>query len=137
MARPTKYTPQRVEAILKALRAGNTETNAAAYAEIHYDTCWMWKRHKPKFAEAIEKAQADAQALMVERVVDAAKTNWTAAAWWLERRYPQEWGKVERLEITLKDQIAAVAEELALSPEAAAALHADVAQYLQAARRQR
>ena len=33
-----------------------------------------------------------------ERLIAGSKTDWKAAAWYLERKYPQEWGK--RLEVS-------------------------------------
>src|SRR5688572_13192014 len=121
MARPTKMTPGAREAVLLALRSGNTETAAAAYASVDYDT---YRRHKIKdteFRAAIEKAQADAQAEAVGRVRGAMGEQWTAAAWWLERRYPSDWGRVDRLELLLRKEAAEVADALGLEKAAAVA----------------
>jgi hypothetical protein len=69
-------------------------------------------RAKPKdsetpfaeFADAIQKAQADAETRNVALIAKAAQDGtWTAAAWWLERKYPERWGRKERHEVTGKD----------------------------------
>lgn len=46
------------------------------------------------FAEAVKKARAESQAhhlMNIRRAADAG--TWQASAWYLERRYPDEWGR--------------------------------------------
>ena len=52
------------------------------------------------FAIEVEKARGFAEVQNVEVIRKASQDNWTAAAWWLERTNPQNWGKVQRTEIT-------------------------------------
>lgn len=56
-----------------------------------------------EFFESVKKAEAQAVARNVAVIQSAAKDSWQAAAWWLERKYPQEWGKKDRLEHVGKD----------------------------------
>ena len=35
---------------------------------------------------------------------DASETTWQAAAWWLERRFPDRWGRKQRHEISGGDK---------------------------------
>lgn len=65
-------------------------------AGVHFDTLYAWLK-KPTLSDAIKKAEADAEIEMVEQVRKAAKRTWTAAAWWLERKVPNDWGKRERV----------------------------------------
>lgn len=103
MARPSKRSPEREQVILNALRLGNTRTAAAAYAEVHRDTFYEWLGD-PTFSDAVEKAEADAEARFVGQIVKAAHDGtWTAAAWWLERRRREHYGKQERVEVTGAD----------------------------------
>jgi hypothetical protein len=46
-----------------------------------------------EFAADIEKAQGSAIAFNVGIVRRAASKQWQAAAWWLERRYPDDFGR--------------------------------------------
>lgn len=89
--RPTKKTPERIAAILKALRAGNTRAASARFAEIHRDTLHDWMQTDPSFSDAVEKAEADAEVRFVTRIATAAEETWQAAAWWLERRRPDDY----------------------------------------------
>jgi hypothetical protein len=89
--RPTKKTPERVDAILRALKAGNTRKAAACFAEIHVDTFYEWMKADPSFSDAVEKSEADAEVRFVTRIATAAEETWQAAAWWLERRRPDDY----------------------------------------------
>jgi hypothetical protein len=101
MARPTKRTPETEAAILDALRAGNTRTDAALIAGLNPHTLSDWCKRFPQFSAAVEKAEAEARARMVAIVAKAAVHTWTAAAWYLERRDPEHFGRRDRLDMTL------------------------------------
>lgn len=104
MARPSKRTPEREQVILNALRLGNTRTAAAAYAEVDRVNLWRWIEDDATFRNAVEKAEADAEARFVGQIVKAAHDGtWTAAAWWLERRRRADYGKQERVEVSGPD----------------------------------
>ena len=106
MSRPpqSKYTPECVETILTALRAGNTRTASSAYARISLDTFSAWTKRYSDFLGAVEKAEADAEVAMVANIRKVVgEGTWTAAAWWLERRRYKDWGKIDRVEHTGAD----------------------------------
>jgi hypothetical protein len=44
-----------------------------------------------RFAEDLEKAEAEAETLTMSAIVHAGKADWRALAWILERRGPQRW----------------------------------------------
>lgn len=99
---PTKLTPELQQKFIDALAAGNYLRVAANYAGITYTTFYRWlEKGKTigsgpyhEFCDAVEKAQADSEVARIERIIKAAKTGiWTADAWYLERRYPERWGR--------------------------------------------
>lgn len=53
---------------------------------------------KPDFSEPIKKAEATCKQRNIQLIQRAALTTWTAAAWWLERKYPKEFATRQRLE---------------------------------------
>ena len=59
--RPTKYNEDVVQRITQALRAGNTRRASCAYAGISQDTLANWLKSNSHFADAIEKAEGDAE----------------------------------------------------------------------------
>lgn len=107
IGRPTKFTPKVRELILSAVREGNYIETAAQSAGINKDTFYSWMvkgetscapKEFSDFSEAIKRARAEAeiQALAVIQVA-ANRGIWQAAAWYLERSYPDRFGRT-RLE---------------------------------------
>ena len=105
MARPTKFTQATVERLIQAIRLGATYELASKSAGISYQTFNEWRAgrlfpkgttadQKREFVEAIEKAEGDAAVQWLAKIEKAASDGeWTAAAWKLERRYPNEYGR--------------------------------------------
>ena len=113
--RPSKLTPEVQETICKYLRAGNAFKTACEAAGIGYATGKQWRqrgedRHPDRdtgedyvaFVAAVEKAEAEALARCAAVVQKAAVDGSVqAATWFLERRAPMEWGRVDRRTIAL------------------------------------
>lgn len=103
MAPKLKLTPQVEKLICDAIRAGNYQETAAAYAGISKNTFYEWlkkgRRDKTgrsvfaQFVVAVDKALADAEVRDVATIVSASAEQWQAAAWRLERKYPERWGR--------------------------------------------
>jgi hypothetical protein len=56
------------------------------------------------FFESVKKAEAQAIARNVAVIQTAAKDSWQAAAWWLERKHPHEWGKSIKVDDERKEE---------------------------------
>lgn len=109
MTRPIALTPDRQEKLLEAIRAGNYIQTACTYAGISKQTYYNWKHtaetpDAPEWAvdlfDAIENARAQAEVRNVALIQRAATTQWQAAAWWLERSFPQQFGRINRVEMS-------------------------------------
>jgi hypothetical protein len=51
-----------------------------------------------EFREAVKEAEAKSEVLTVGRIQQAAAGGtWTAAAWYLERKYPDRWGRKDHV----------------------------------------
>ncbi len=96
MPRRSKYTPEVVSRVCELLAEGNTRKTASLLAGISYETFRQWLQTKPAFSAAVQKAEAEAEARHVAIIRQAAAKTWQAAAWWLERRRPEEWGDRSR-----------------------------------------
>jgi transposase len=110
---PLKLTPERQCAICDAIRAGVRPEIAAAYNGAGARTYYRWMalgraaNAEPvyqEFLEAVELALAEWEARDVLLIGEAAKDDWHAAAWRLERRLPKVYGKRERHEIANADE---------------------------------
>jgi transposase len=103
LGRPTKCTPEVRARVCEALSAGNTRSAAAEYAGIGETTFYRWMseddpEHR-EFREAVKKAEAIAEVRNVAIISKAAQDTWQAAAWWLERRKPADWGRRDRVSV--------------------------------------
>lgn len=116
MARPTKFTRETVEKLLRAIRMGAPYELACAHAGIHYDTFNEWQQGrfprgldedqkllKSEFSELLMRAQGDSSVRALSTIQQAmAQGNADIALKLLERRWPEHFG-VRRMEITGKD----------------------------------
>lgn len=114
----TKRTPEIDQRIRTALELGASYCAASAYAGIAYITFVRWRDMDDDFAAMIELAQGKAQVGWLAKIEKAATDgNWQAAAWKLERRYPDEYGRRDRLDININREAQRVANELGISVE--------------------
>ena len=115
--RPTILTETKMKAITDLLERGNTYTASARAVGINPTTLSKWVRRGKElsmlsreldetersfveFAHAVEKARATAEIRAVEKIRQAGDSSWQAAAWYLERANPQDWGLIRRTELT-------------------------------------
>lgn len=119
MGRMTKLTEDVQGKIIEALKHGNYQDAAAAYAGISEATFHNWmargreearriadgEKANPKeeiflaFLEAVERARSEAEVRNVMYIQRAAQEGtWQAAAWFLERSHPRKWGRKDRHE---------------------------------------
>jgi transposase len=108
---PTKFNAERAERLIQAVRGGNYLETAARYAGISYHTLrrWLLKADEPDappeyvaFKEAILKARADAEVAALAKIQKAASEGaWQASAWYLERSWPERWGRRETNRVEL------------------------------------
>jgi hypothetical protein len=101
---PQKLTPELAEQLVSLLRAGNYVAVAVRATGISRALFYQWldrgASDAPEDAEyaelraRVEEAKAHAEARHVANIANAARENWQAAAWLLERMYPERWGRV-------------------------------------------
>lgn len=120
--RPSILNEEMANAIIDLLKRGNYLATAAAYVGITPASITAWVRKGNAlsveaedreldeteqlfvwFAVEVEKARAWAEIKSVEKIRQAANETWQAAAWYLERTNPRDWGRVSRTEITGAD----------------------------------
>lgn len=107
MARTLKLTPETQDKICVAIRLGNDKKIAAALAGVSETTFYRWlemaeapnaKKEYREFRESVERAEAEAEVSRVARITQAADNGtWQAASWWLERKFPERWGRNDKI----------------------------------------
>ena len=99
--RPPKLTADVVGKILMAVRAGNYPEVAARWAGISAATYYRWcKDPRPPyvaFRAALVMADAECEVMVIGNLVRLSRTSTRAAAFLLERRWPEKWAKSRRL----------------------------------------
>jgi transposase-like protein len=129
MARPTKYTPERVARIVEALEGGNTRRAAAMAAGIDEGTLERWVRRYAGFAGAGREAEAQAEVAHVSTIKQASDSgDWRAALAWLERRRNEDWGRRDKVEIV--NSVRELARQAGATPEEEAAAVAEAERVL-------
>jgi hypothetical protein len=110
--RPTDCTPETIKKIADLISVGNYATVAARVAGIADSTYYDWlKRGRngeypfSEFSDAIKKAEADSETYRVSRIVQASAEHWQAAAWLLERKIPERWGRRDRQPVPWQDEV--------------------------------
>lgn len=94
MARKTKYTPDTVEKLTMAIKLGASYELACKFAGISEDTFANWRKRYSDFSDAIQEAEGAGVMQWLAKIEKAANDgSWQAAAWKLERRYPQTYGR--------------------------------------------
>lgn len=95
---PGKYTAATLKKLRMAIEAGMSQKRACRVAGISHETLRLW-REDPRKADAltalIEEAEAAFEQRMLQVIDKAATENdqWQAAAWRLERKWPEDFGR--------------------------------------------
>jgi len=116
-----KYSRERVKEICKYISEGLSQKDAAILSGIGESTFYQWKSdskdhpsplsdvQKQDFIESLKKAESKNKRRHIKNIDFASKKSWQASAWWLERKYKDEFavrsehtgGDGEKLQIVL------------------------------------
>ena len=112
MGRKSKLTLGVQTKICDALQGGNYFNTACRYAGVAPSTGWEWldrgEKERPRrgrgdiyaqFAEAIRAAEAETEIELVKDWKAQMGEDWRSIQTFLERRYPDTWGRKERREL--------------------------------------
>jgi transposase len=99
-AKRYKYSPKKLDSIKQSLHGGASISGACGAAGISVKTFYRWKDEIPEFREMVEASQAAAEKALLKKIL--ASEDWRAAAWILERRYPDEWAKRQEHEVIIE-----------------------------------
>lgn len=109
VGRRSSLTPEVQRRILQVLQAGGYVETAVAAAGVSMRsyTRWMGRGREDaadyapeyeQFRQLVHQARAESEARNVALIAQAAATNWNAAAWLLERQYPERWARPSQRE---------------------------------------
>jgi hypothetical protein len=111
ITKPVALTPDVQAQIVTSLMNGNYLTTACAAAGITKWTFYHWKNRLDAgdplagvyadFFNAVERASAISEQVALGKLV-VGSPGWQALAWFLERRFPNKWGKKDRTPVPPK-----------------------------------
>ena len=123
MARPTKLTEILIEEFSTRIKLGLSYSMACAHLGISYETFRRWRNEgeelikNPKtimlpkdnllvnFVTEVDKANAENVMRRLGRIDKASvEGKWQADAWFLERRFPEEFGRVDRVKLSGEEE---------------------------------
>lgn len=113
-ALPTKQLRERVAGLL---RMGNYVETVCNKVGVPKSTFYEWLKKGEErpgtryalFLDAVREAQADAEAGLVLTITKAASDgDWKAAAHLLERKFPDRWGRHQRIEHSISSEQGAI-----------------------------
>lgn len=110
MGRKLKLTVEIQQKICDYISQGLAYETAALLSGVSERTLHRWRAlgegketgKYSEFVDALQVASAKAEEKQVGVVVAAGSEDWHAAAWWLERRNPGRWSKVDRVDANLR-----------------------------------
>ncbi len=96
-----KYSSVKTKEICQYLEEGLSREDAWTLAGIGKSTFYEWME-KPDFPDSIKKAELKGKREHILNIKKASEQHWTASAWFLERRYFEEFGNKSKFEHTGK-----------------------------------
>jgi hypothetical protein len=112
--KPLRLTDKQMDDICEMLATGSSRPTAAQFAGCHPATMRAEMRRNPGFAHRVTQSELKLEAVMLRTIRTAAESDnkqWRAAAWALERIYPNRYAKRRSNTLTV-DQVHEVISEV-------------------------
>jgi hypothetical protein len=115
VGRPSKLTEKTKEKLLFAIQEGLRYCDCCVLAGITFSTFrnWMIKGEEQAekgegdefldFFESVKRAEIEAELKLLKKI--KGDPSWQPAAWILERRYPDRYGRRERLDVDINTPV--------------------------------
>lgn len=98
-----KLTDELADKALDLIKGGATNADVIAWLGVVESTFYAWLKDpkteaQRKLSEGIKKAEVERKLWHLNKIHQAAKNgDWKASAWYLERRYPNEYARTNRV----------------------------------------
>lgn len=103
--RKTKATPKTIEIILDAISQGLTQREASVLAGISEDTLSLWKKKDSDLSERMRQKEIENKLSHIKNIKEASKKSWQASAWWLERKFKDEFSLKSKLDLQVNETL--------------------------------
>lgn len=100
-----KYNQKTVETFLQTLAEVKSPFEACKSAGIAYKTYYEWMKEKPEFKAKVDEVNDNVMIKIKWRALNAilaaVDNDWRAASFLLERRFPEEYGKRDNVQLDI------------------------------------
>lgn len=110
--RKTKATEKTISIILSAIEEGLTQRESAVLAGISEDTLSLWKKKDSDFSEQIRQKQIECKLGHIRNIKKASDKSWQASAWWLERKYKEEFSLKTKMDLEVNENLNLLSERI-------------------------
>ena len=100
VGRPRVMTSEKKIAVLAFLAAGGSRNGAAKYIGVSPTTIRAEAKRDSEFAHGLMRAEAACFMHHLANISRASASDWRASAWFLERKFPEEFSKNRRVKST-------------------------------------
>lgn len=107
-----KATPKTLSIVLDAIAQGLTQRDASALAGISEDTLSLWKRQDSDFSEQIRQKEIECKLGHIKNIKEASKKSWQASAWWLERKYKDEFALKSKIDLATTENLDSIGNSI-------------------------
>lgn len=105
MGRPRALDAEKKTRILDYLTRGLSRFDAAARVHVVHTTIANEAERDPEFLASLKDAEIDCKLFHLDKIRNAKRdTPWQASAWFLERKWPEEFGKAEYSRVDFGDK---------------------------------
>jgi len=108
---PTKYEPKTIERLCIGLADELPIKSACIVASISVSTLADWRGEYPELEERMSEAREVARQKMLQRIKQAAKDDWRAAAEWLRLTFPNDYRKQSNTNVEVTTAVQTVCSE--------------------------
>jgi hypothetical protein len=102
MARPSKITDVLIDRFCEIVKISESIETAIKETGVGRESYFRWKRRvsagkgtelERRFMMAVDKALGESKLWHESKMNKHSEKHWRAIAWWLERKYPKEYGR--------------------------------------------
>ncbi len=112
MGKKYKATPKTIATILNAISQGLTQREASILAGISEDTLSLWKKQDSDFSEQMRQKEIECKLSHIQNIKKASEKSWQASAWWLERKYKEEFSIKNKFDVQMTENIDQLGETI-------------------------
>src|SRR4051794_35617259 len=94
VGRPTSYSPQVIDYLCSVIsERGVSDSAAARLSKVSTSSLGRWKKEHPEVRYALLAAREEFRTAQLDEIINASKSprGWRAAAWLLERIFPEDY----------------------------------------------